>query len=172
MNSIPIRLNELESQASKKGILLRIQIRRPLGLWSLRLVAAKQFGQERIQILGEMKAWAYAKERGLQLDNLRISKDAPKGLNYLIWSATMLWALEKTPCRYARLLAINDNDYKHIVLIKYFQRKGFKIIKEVKAEAKDLPYRIVWGGAGTLMSANCHDVLSLNYNSWQAIRKS
>ena len=35
------QLNELEKQASDRGLLLRIQVRRPLNLWTIRLVVGQ-----------------------------------------------------------------------------------------------------------------------------------
>ena len=35
-------LEQLESEALERGLLLRLQVGRPLGLWSLRLVVASQ----------------------------------------------------------------------------------------------------------------------------------
>ena len=50
-------LDQLEMEARERGLLLRLQVGRPLGLWSLRLVVARS-QSERLQLLGEMKAWA------------------------------------------------------------------------------------------------------------------
>ena len=35
-------LKQLEAEARERGLLLRLQVGRPLGLWSLRLVVARQ----------------------------------------------------------------------------------------------------------------------------------
>ena len=35
-------LEQLEAEARERGLLLRLQVGRPLGLWSLRLVVAQQ----------------------------------------------------------------------------------------------------------------------------------
>ena len=35
-------LEQLEAEARDRGLLLRLQVGRPLGLWSLRLVVAQQ----------------------------------------------------------------------------------------------------------------------------------
>jgi len=69
----------------------------------------------------------------------------------LIWAATFAWALEATPCRRARLLAIRDNEQQHRRLVRYFRQLGFEPTREVAAAALDLPLRLVWGGAGLLM---------------------
>ena len=60
-------LEQLESEALERGLLLRLQVGRPLGLWSLRLVVAQPVDGERLLLQGEMKGWAYGADAGLQL---------------------------------------------------------------------------------------------------------
>ncbi len=165
-----LSLYHLEKQASELGLLLRIQVRRPLDLWTLRLVVARNIDNNKIEILGEMKGWAYKGKSGLQLDTMTVSSKAPAGVGYLIWAATMSWALEETPCIRARLLAIRDDDTQHELLVRYFCQRGFKIEREVGASPLDLPLRLVWGGAGSLMVANCSDVLELTFRKWNIFR--
>ncbi len=160
-------LTELERQASSAGLLLRIQVRRPLNLWILRLVVAKYVGPEKVQLLGELKGWAYNSSRGLQLDTMLVSRNAPIGVGDLIWASVMAWSIESTPCKKARLLAINDDENQHKILLRYFQRKGFEKVREVGSSPFDLPLRIVWGGAGTLMVSNCLDVYNYSYRLWE-----
>ena len=50
----PSLLERLELQASERGLLLRLQVGRPLGLWSLRLVVACQGPNGTAQLLGEL----------------------------------------------------------------------------------------------------------------------
>ncbi|MBL6797795.1 MAG: hypothetical protein ISQ53_03260 [Synechococcus sp. BS307-5m-G39] len=160
-------LDQLEREACSRDLLLRLQVGRPLGLWSLRLVVARSSG-ERLQLLGEMKAWAYGRTGGLQLDTLRVLPGAPGGCADLIWAATMAWALEATPCRRARLLAIRDDERQHRRLVRYFQGKGFQSVREVQAALWDLPLRMVWGGAGELMVGDCAVVLEGALERWRA----
>ena len=160
-------LDQLEREACSRDLLLRLQVGRPLGLWSLRLVVARSSG-ERLQLLGEMKAWAYGRTGGLQLDTLRVLPGAPGGCADLIWAATMAWALEATPCRRARLLAIRDDERQHRRLVRYFQAKGFQSVREVQAALLDLPLRMVWGGAGELMVGDCAVVLEGALGRWRA----
>jgi hypothetical protein len=74
------------------------------------MVVARPIDASRVQLLGEMKGWAYNAEKGLQLDTMRVIPSRSVGVGDLIWAATMAWALENTPCRQARLLAIRDDE--------------------------------------------------------------
>ena len=160
-------LNELEKQAVKVGLILRIQVRRPFNLWAIKLVVAEKTKQGKIQIWGEMKAWAYNAANGLQLDTMRVNPRAPKGVAHLIWASTMAWALEETPCKNARLLAIRDGEKQHATLVRYFINHGFNSIKEVGSSPLDLPLRMIWGGSGLLMKGNCLKVFLISQRNWK-----
>ena len=161
------QLADLEADASERGLLLRIRLSRPLGLWALRLVVASRQSDSPARLLGELKGWAYPAISGLQLDTMRVLPSSPTGVGDLIWAATMAWALESTPCRRARLLAIRDDDRQHRRLVRYFRQRGFTPVREVAAAPTDLPLRLVWGGAGVLMCADCHSVLTLSEQRWR-----
>ena len=156
----------LEKEASDMGLLLRIQVRRPLNIWSLRLVVAERTSKDKIQLWGEMKGWAYQSTNGLQLDTMKVGKNANCKVGDLIWAATMAWALEETPCRSARLLAIYDENNQHEILQRYFRRRGFNTVRKIGSSPLDLPMRLVWGGAGAFMVGNCETVLDRSYRSW------
>ena len=159
-------LDQLEAQACDRGLLLRLQVRRPLRLWTLRLVVAREAEANSCELLGEMKGWAHPGVTGLQLDTMRVLPSAPPGVGDLIWAATTAWALETTPCRRARLLAIRDSDDQHRRLVRYFRRRGFSTVREVNAALWDLPLRMVWGGPGALMSGDLQTVLSRSLRDW------
>ena len=158
---------QLEREALEAGLLLRLKVTRPLNLWSLRLVVADYVDPKKVRILGEMKAWAYHGVSGLQLDTMRVHPNAPAGVGHLVWAATMAWALEQTPCGKARLLAICDGEDQHLRLVRYFSRRGFKPVREVGSAPIDLPLRMVWGGSGVLMVANCSEVFQRSFRLWQ-----
>ncbi len=160
-------LHTLEKQASCAGLLLRIQIRRPLNLWAFRLVVGTQLANDKVQLLGEMKGWAYQSANGLQLDTMRVLSSAPKGVGHLIWASTMAWALDQTQCKRARLLAILDEEKQHNALLRYFKKRGFESVKEVGSSPLDLPLRMVWGGAGSLMVADCFEVYDYSKKLWE-----
>jgi len=146
--------------------LLRIQVRRPFNIWSFRIVVAKNTSKDTIQLLGEMKGWAYQNPKGLQLDVMKVGKNANSQVGDILWAATMAWALEETPCRSARLLAIYDESNQHKILQRYFRRRGFNTVRNVGSSFFDLPLRLVWGGAGAFMVGSCEEVLARSYLSW------
>jgi hypothetical protein len=61
-------------------------------------------------------------------------------------------------CSVAEFLAIDDEAFQHRRLVRYYQQVGFRIVKYVGDDFKDIPDRMVWGGCGTLMRENL-DVL-------------
>ena len=159
-------LTQLETEASDRGLLLRIQVRRPLNIWSIRLVVGEIISKDKIQLWGEMKGWAYQNTKGLQLDTMKVAKNADSKVGDLIWAATMAWALEETPCQSARLLAIYDENNQHKILQRYFRKRGFNTVRTVGSSPLDLPLRLVWGGAGAFMVGDCETVLEKSYRSW------
>ena len=165
--SMPSLLEQLERQALERGLLLRLQVGRPLGLWTLRLVVASPGPSGTAHLLGEMKGWAYGASNGLQLDTMRVIPGSPAGVGDLVWAATMAWAMEATPCRKARLLAIRDDDRQHGRLVRYFRQRGFQPERDVAAAVWDLPLRMVWGGAGALMSGSVEQVLERSLRGWR-----
>ncbi len=166
------RLSLLEQQASVEGYLLRVKVSRPLNLWALRLVVGSYVDSSKIKLLGEMKAWAYSSMNGLQLDTMQVRKGSPQCIGHLIWASTMAWALDSTPCKKARLLAIHDDDLQHNKLVRYFRKRGFQTIKDVGSEPIDLPLRLVWGGAGSLMRADCNAVYQSSLFHWNNCRRA
>ena len=165
--AIPSMLEQLEAEAQERGLLLRLQVGRPLGLWSLRLVVAQQAASGSLLLLGEMKGWAYPAATGLQLDTMRVMPTAPAGVGDLTWAATMAWAQEVTPCSRARLLAIRDDEQQHRRLVRYFRQRGFQSKRDVEAALWDLPLRMIWGGAGALMSGEVANVLDRSLRGWR-----
>lgn len=163
-----VNLAELEKEASSRGVLLRIQVRRPINIWSFRVVVAEIKSHGTIQLWGEMKGWAYQSTKGLQLDVMKVRKDAKPEVGDLIWAATMAWALEETPCKNARLLAIYDENNQHKILQRYFRRRGFNTVRDVGSSPFDLPLRLVWGGAGAFMVAHCEEVFDRSYQRWSS----
>ncbi len=158
-------LAELEGEACRRGLLLRLQVSRPAGLaWGLRVGVARRREPAdpagSLQLLGELRGWALPSVRGLRLDTMRVQGQDTAAAGPLIWAATAAWALESTPCREATLLAIRDRDDQHRRLVRYFRRLGFRALRELGAGPGDLGPRLLWGGAGLLMRAECSAVLA------------
>ena len=153
-----MKVEELEKLASSLGLLIKIQVRETLGLCFFRIVVAEQKGKI-IKIWAEMKGWTYLNKQGIQLDTLRILSKAPSFVSELIWATTLAWAIEKKSSNKARLLAIFDSEGYSKKLVRYFKLIGFRIVKEVGSSPGDLFLRLVWGGAGTLMTGECIPIL-------------
>lgn len=72
------------------------------------------------------------------------------GVGLLMGYRCLLHAMEKG-CRKAEFLAINDEEFQHKRLVRYYKRVGFKVVKYVGEDVKNIPDRLIWGGCGTLM---------------------
>jgi hypothetical protein len=149
-------LTQLEQFAAQRGLLLRLRVNRRLGIWTFQVAVARQLEPGRAQLLGELKGWALPTVQGLHLDTMRVQGEDTVLVGPLIWAATFAWALEATPCRRARLLAIHDDDRQHRRLVRYFLRLGFRAERVLGAGPLDLGPRLLWGGAGLLMGGDCN----------------
>jgi hypothetical protein len=162
-------LAELEAEASRRGLLLRLQVASRGPLTTLRVGVARR-SEQALLLLGELKGWALPTADGLRLDTMRVqgggAAGSTAGVGPLIWAATFAWALEATPCRQATLLAIRDNEAQHRRLVRYFSRLGFEPLRELGAGPLDLAPRLVWGGSGLLMQGDCSEGLG---RSWRQL---
>jgi len=152
-----LTLTAVEERAASRNLVLRLQVAGRLGVTGLRVAVARPRPQQAPVLLGELKGWALPRADGLQLDTMRV--DGTHGVGLLIWAATFAWALEATPCRTSRLLAIRDDDDQHRRLVRYFERLGFTPVRELRAGPVDLALRLVWGGSGLLMRGDCTEGL-------------
>ncbi len=164
-------LAQLEQEASRRALLLRLQVSRPARLaWGLRVGVARRRdpadAAAPLQLLGELKGWALPAASGLRLDTLRVQGTDTAGVGPLIWAATFAWALEATPCRQATLLAIRDQERQHRRLVRYFRQLGFRPLRELGAGVVDLAPRLLWGGAGLLMRGDCAEGLVISARRW------
>ena len=148
----------IESIGESLGLTIKIQLREALGFNFFRIVVATQ-EKSSVKIWGELKGWTVPLLNGLNLDTMRVVKQSPPYVSELIWATTMAWAIERTSCRYARLLAIYDDEGYSKKLVRYFRLLGFNVVKEVGSSPADLLLRLIWGGAGTLMKGDCSKIL-------------
>tara|TARA_B100001029_G_C14828271_1_gene321537 strand:- start:82 stop:570 length:489 start_codon:yes stop_codon:yes gene_type:complete len=148
----------IESIGESLGLTIKIQLREALGFNFFRIVVATQ-EKSSVKIWGELKGWTIPLLNGLNLDTMRVVKQSPPYVSELIWATTMAWAIERTSCRFARLLAIYDDEGYSKKLVRYFRLLGFNVVKEVGSSPADLLLRLIWGGAGTLMKGDCSKIL-------------
>jgi len=62
-------------------------------------------------------------------------------------------------CTKAEFLAIDDEPFQHKRLVRFFRRAGFRVIRYVGEDLKNVPDRMVWGGCGTLMNRDIEGLL-------------
>lgn len=158
-------LDALEREAISVGLVLRLRSGPALPWRGLQVAVARREGAA-LRLAGDLRGWMLPTPAGLHLDTLRVT-DGQGGVGPLIWAATMAWALEATPCRQARLLAIRDDDLQHARLVRYFRRLGFRSLRDLGARPADLPQRLIWGGAGLLMAGDCREVLDRALGQWR-----
>lgn len=151
-------LGAIEERAAARGLILRLRAPRRWRLRSLHVAVAHASSEGPLLLLGELKGWTLdGPAAALRLDTMRVRPDAPAGVGPLIWAATFAWALECTSCRTARLLAIRDEERQHRRLVRYFSGLGFTPERPLGGGPADLPLRLIWGGAGLLMRADCRE---------------
>lgn len=73
------------------------------------------------------------------------------GVGLLLGYLCLIYAREEKNCNTAEFLAINDGDFQHKRLVRYYKISGFDVIKYVGDDWTDIPDRMVWGGCGTLL---------------------
>ena len=56
-------------------------------------------------------------------------------------------------------LVIDNAKFQHKRLIRYYKTAGFREVRYVGEELKDIPDRLVWGGCGTLMTEGIDGIL-------------
>ncbi|KAL3800130.1 hypothetical protein HJC23_001051 [Cyclotella cryptica] len=63
-------------------------------------------------------------------------------------------------CQTCEFLAIDDAEFQHKRLVRYYKTAGFDEVRYVGEELKDIPDRLVWGGCGTLMTEKIDKILT------------
>lgn len=84
------------------------------------------------------------------------------GLGLLMGYRCLLYATEPAqgPRTIAEFLAIDDEDFQHKRLVRYYRYAGFKVVKYVGDDPRDIPDRLVWGGCGTLMEQDISKLMA------------
>lgn len=80
------------------------------------------------------------------------------GVGLLLGCLCLAHGLENG-CSMAEFLAIDDEERQHKRLVRYYKRLGLNVIRYVGEDFKSIPDRLVWGGAGTLMSESIMTLL-------------
>ena len=101
--------------------------------------------------LDKMEVWKKAVDRARK-ENPEGYKNGGNvfGVGLLLGYLCLLHGRENG-CIDAEFLAIDDEEYQHKRLVRYYKNSGFKVIKYVGEDVGDIPDRLVWGGCGTLM---------------------
>ncbi|CAB9504781.1 expressed unknown protein [Seminavis robusta] len=166
----PWTLEQLQEHALQEGVELSISTLGP----GFRTVARSTHNSSAILGYGE----GFVRPNGdiLHLDKMEVfskmvkqaRRDNPDfrgggntfGVGLLFGYQCLLHGAEQG-CKIAEFLAIDDEDFQHRRLVRFYSRSGFEVIKYIGDDFQDIPARMVWGGCGTLMRANIDDLLPL-----------
>ena len=126
------------------------------------------------QILGYVEGFVRPTGNLLHLDKMEVFKpvvtkarrDHPDfsgggtilGVGLLMGYLCLLHGQEEN-CKDAEFLAIDDEDFQHKRLVRFYKNAGFKYVKYVGDDLWDVPDRMVWGGCGTLLRSTIPDLL-------------
>jgi len=158
-------IGEITDFASKNGIELRFTTRGP----GYRCVAASKADPE--NVLGYVEGFIRPTGGILHADKMEIFKKGGGGTflgpGLLVAFVCFLHGKD-CGCKTAEFLAIDDAEYQHKRLIRYYRMMGFREVRYVGEEIRDIPDRLVWGGVGTLMTEDIDAVLT----KWTRIIRS
>lgn len=160
--SVSWTMEDLEEQIAQSGFVVSFSTFGP----GYRAVARAQFNES--LVLGYVEGFVRPAGKILHLDKMEVSKPMIEkarreggdstfdfggfgaAIGMLLGYRCFLHGLEKG-CSIAEFLAIDDEEFQHKRLVKYYKQFGFKIVKYVGEDVQDIPDRLVWGGCGTLM---------------------
>mmetsp|Transcript_8096 Transcript_8096/g.14895 ORF Transcript_8096/g.14895 Transcript_8096/m.14895 type:complete len:254 (-) Transcript_8096:1337-2098(-) len=161
-------IEEITSFASSNGVELKFTTSGP----GYRGVAVEKNDPE--NILGYIEGFIRPAGKILHADKMEIFKPALNsarreetgfsgggtflGPGLLIAFVCFLHGKENG-CEMVEFLAIDDAEFQHKRLIRYYKTAGFEEVRYVGEELKDIPDRLVWGGCGTLMTNELDGVL-------------
>ncbi|KAJ4834940.1 hypothetical protein Tsubulata_047375 [Turnera subulata] len=120
-------------------------------------------GNELGRAEGLIRVWLRGKI--LHLDSIRLKRETLGmeksifGIGLFIGAVAIRYGYD-CGCRTAELLAINDTEFYHAKLVRFYSRIGFKAVHEVTGSTMgDLAHLLVWGGVGTRMDADVEELL-------------
>ena len=149
-------LEDVEFYAFKSGIFIKSQMTGP----SLRLEAYVKDDLD--YKIGYLTCFIRPFTNLLQLETIQVvnrrqtlgfkregyTMNGP-GICFIMGSWALRWAYERGS-QTAELLAVNDSEQMHRILIALYESFGFKSFKYIDED--NLKDRLVWGAIGTLMS--------------------
>lgn len=107
----------------------------------------------------KLEVWKKALERAKKENPVGFQNGGQVfGVSLLLGYITMLHGKENN-CSIAEFLAIDDEDFQHKRLVRFFKRAGFVKIRYVGDDIRNIPDRLIWGGCGTLMNCNIESIL-------------
>lgn len=160
--------NDVAQFAEERGVIISFTTLGP----GYRAVARAKHDES--MILGYVEGFIRPAGQILHLDKMevfkkmveRVKAQKPDALNFggisfaiglLLGYTCLLYGKEKG-CNSSEFLAIDDEEFQHKRLVRYYTRVGFRVVKYVGDDITDVPARLVWGGCGTLMKEDI-DVL-------------
>ncbi len=160
---------DLKQYADSVGVTISLSTLGP----GYRAVARASHDPE--QILGYCEGFVRPAGKILHVDKLEVWKKALSkakkenpdgfknggqvfGVSLLLGYICVLHGKE-SGCDIAEFLAIDDEDFQHKRLVRFFQRAGFQKIRYVGDDLKSVPDRLVWGGCGTLMNQKIDNLM-------------
>ncbi|KAL7547111.1 hypothetical protein ACHAWF_010429 [Thalassiosira exigua] len=162
-------IEEITDFASKNGVELSFTTTGP----GYRGVAVAKNDPE--NVLGYVEGFIRPGGKILHADKMEIFKSALNsarreenafsgggtflGPGLLIAFVCLLHGME-SGCQMCEFLAIDDAEFQHKRLIRYYSTAGFREVRYVGEELKDIPDRLVWGGCGTLMTESIEKILT------------
>lgn len=151
----------IDELADNRGVVISFSTLGP----GFRAVARAKHDES--MILGYVEGFVRPAGEVLHLDKMevfqkmvdKVKAQVPGSLDFggvsfaigLLMGYTCLLHGQEKGCRIAEFLAIDDEEFQHKRLVRYYKRVGFKVVKYVGDDVRDIPARLVWGGAGTLM---------------------
>jgi hypothetical protein len=162
--------SDLEDYAASQGVVLSLTTLGP----GYRAIARST--QNETQILGYVEGFIRPTGKLLHLDKMEVFRKMVKrvrqenpafkgggttlGVGLLLGYLCLLHGKEQGSCEKAEFLAIDDEDFQHKRLVRYYKQSGFDVVKYVGEGFQDVPDRLIWGGCGTLLRKDIDTLLN------------